>query len=75
MSPAMQHTLNLPDSFGAHRTLFVTAGTPAAVLVSRQGPRQRKRTLRFPDAPAALAWALAHAANMVYIANPTFPNN
>lgn len=56
-------------------TLFVTAGIPAAVLVTRAGNKPRKRTMRFPDAPAALAWCIKTHTSMVYIAASAAANN
>ena len=50
------------------RTLFYTASSRAAVLVTDRGGRHRSRRMRFADAHAALDWCAAHRCNMVYFA-------
>jgi hypothetical protein len=46
-------------------TLFMTAQNRAALLVTRTSKRMRRRTLKFPDAHAALDYCLDHRACFV----------
>jgi hypothetical protein len=55
------------------KTLFMAAGNPQAVLVTRTAKRMRQRALAFPTAHAALDWCLHRRASFVLVpalANP-----
>ena len=45
----------------------MAAADPHAVLVSRTGNKMRRRTLKFPDAHAALDWCLQRSAIFVLL--------
>jgi hypothetical protein len=57
----------LPASAGFSKTVFMTAGSGAAVLVQRRGKKFVERELKFADAHAALDWCLKHQANFSYL--------
>jgi hypothetical protein len=54
-------------AFDFAQTLFCPAPGTLAELVTRAGGRRQRRSLQFADAHAALTWAIAHGAAMVYM--------
>lgn len=66
----MKPTLPSLESFGQTRTLFLTAGTSAAILLTPRGKAHRQRKMHFTDPQAALVWCIAERANLVYLAAP-----
>ena len=54
------------EFYGPHgNTLFMTAATSRAVLVTRAGKRMRRRALDFANEHAALDWCLSRRAIFV----------
>ena len=67
--------MKLPAAFSElpGKTLFMAAGNPQVVLVTRTAKRMRQRTLAFPDAHAGLDWCLPRRSSFVLmpsLANP-----
>jgi hypothetical protein len=56
----------MPSSFGQFKTLFVSGGLKAAILVTSVNGRQRQRSREFKDAHAALDWCVENGAMMVF---------
>lgn len=53
----------LPASAGFSKTVFMTAGNPAAILLQRRGRRFVTRKMKFADAHQALDWCLGNQAS------------
>jgi hypothetical protein len=65
----------MPASFGQFKTLFVSGGLKAAILVTSMNGLQRQRARRFANAHAALDWCEANGAMMVFTPRGGPPQN
>jgi hypothetical protein len=63
-------SMPMPASFGQFKTLFVSSGLKAAILVTSVNGVQRQRARRFKDAHRALDWCDANGAMMVFTPRP-----
>ena len=57
--------LPVQNPFGQSKTLFMTAASRQAILVTIAGKKMRRRTIKFLDAHAALDWCLKRRAGFV----------
>lgn len=64
-----------PGELAFAKTVFVSAGTPGAILVTNTAGRRRRKTLRVANAHAALDWCQTHAAMLVYLPSPPTATN
>ena len=56
----------LPAGAGFSKTLFLAAGSAAAVLVQRRGKKMSERPMQFADAHAALTWCEQNGAGFYW---------
>jgi hypothetical protein len=61
------HSSSIPPASGGQtQTLFFVHGSPVAMLVTNRAGEMSSTRRKFKDAQAALAWCIAHHANMAF---------
>jgi hypothetical protein len=55
----------LPESFGAHKTLFTQFPGKAGVLVETVNGRRKQKAMAFQDGHAAFEWCQSNGAALV----------
>ena len=58
--------MKLPSPIDQGKTLFCPAPGTRAIPVTEKAGRRRRRVIKFTDAHAALDWAIAHNAALIY---------
>lgn len=61
------HAQSIPIFGDRFQTIYYTEGTGVALVVTRVKSRMRQKERPMANAEAALAWAKAHQAGMVYL--------